>query len=155
MRASEKAWRYELGEERGSRASPLTPSQHSPHRLNPGPSPRRCRGAGCVSPSVRRSVGVLEFKSQCGDTGKAGGARKREISNSFLPRVPLWLHSTPAICTWKPRLLPSVWDLGWARWQALDVHTHLVGLYSFSPQGLRATSPWPQGEGMGKSRHRE
>lgn len=79
------------------------------------------------------------------------------MSNAFLPRAPSWLHSTPPSPRGNHVCFPQSGTLGEPCWQTLDVHTDMVGLDSFSFQGLRVTSSGPhsQVEGMRESWHRE
>lgn len=83
------------------------------------------------------------------------GAAKRGMFNAFLPRAPLWLHSTSL----PPRgtHIRFLWSgtLGRPCWQTLDVWAD-VGLDSFSSRAPKTCS-WapPQVEGMGESWHRK
>lgn len=52
--------------------------------LTPQPSNEGGPGSRYIGLAVRRSVGILEFRSQCGDTGKAEGAVEKRNIQSFL-----------------------------------------------------------------------
>ena len=77
--------------------------------------------------------------------------------NAFLPRAPLWLHSTSPSPCGIHICFPRSGTLGRPCWQTLDVWAEVVGLDSFSSQGPRVMSSGlhSQVEGMGESWHRK